>query len=176
MALVGTITTVSVGTTVPSNADGFDGGIYFQVSSGTVVKVWKKDSGAWSPVGSVAPSLVSYTPVITSTVGTIAGFANIGGRYIVIGKMCFVEAHFDITNNGTGSGRIDVTLPLPSLDASSGAFPCGVGSGRRLSDAKMLRCSASGNGGLSMTVLLYDGTYPGAVSAFDVSLAYELLV
>lgn len=79
-------------------------------------------SGAWT----------AYTPTLTSTSGSITSYTS-SGRYTKIGKTVVVWISYDITNNGTGAGQIDVSLPVTGLG------PTGTGSGIRLSDGAMIQ-------------------------------------
>lgn len=123
MALVGTITEVTVGTAVPSNADGFDGSIYFRVSGGTVLSVWKKDSGAWALVGDIIPAgWVSFNPAATAETGTITSLFGQDGAYKIIGDTVFVWAYATINNAGTGGGALRFGLPSAIWLPAGAAF------------------------------------------------------
>jgi len=56
-------------------------------------------------------SYTAYTPTVTSQVGTITSYTATGGYYEV-GKMVYFTVSVTITNAGTGSGGINISLPF----------------------------------------------------------------
>jgi hypothetical protein len=76
----------------------------------------------------------SYTPVITSTVGTITT-SVCTGKYMRKGQSVFYEASCQITNNGTGSGALNITLPINS---SNVAVFTNIGNARAISGKSLI--------------------------------------
>jgi hypothetical protein len=107
----------------------------------------------------------TYTPVITATTGSITSYTINFARYAKLGKQVTVFVDYNVTNNGTGSGQQDFTLPV---NARSGSL-CG-GAGLDGPTGKML------NGYLvSVTnarIGFYDFTYPGS-GAKRMTITYE---
>jgi hypothetical protein len=58
-------------------------------------------SGAWT----------DYTPVATPAAGAITSYTS-AGRYRVVGKTVWFTAVVTITNKGTGSGALQITVPV----------------------------------------------------------------
>jgi hypothetical protein len=63
--------------------------------------------------GSASPSYAwtSYTPTVTASTGTITSTTS-SAQYLQIGKMMVVSIDVLITNAGTGSGNLRVTVPV----------------------------------------------------------------
>lgn len=55
-----------------------------------------------------------YTPIVTSTGGTITSVTGNVANYVKTRDLVRVEATFTIANNGTGSGNLQMTLPFPA--------------------------------------------------------------
>lgn len=60
----------------------------------------------------------AYSPIILPTVGSFID-VSVSGRYKRLGKTVFFQIQAQVTDNGTGSGFVTVTLPSPSLLASN---------------------------------------------------------
>ena len=58
-----------------------------------------------------AGAYTSFTPLITSGSGTFTT-VSVSSRYLVVGKMCHWIGRVTITNAGTASGAINLTLPV----------------------------------------------------------------
>ena len=56
-------------------------------------------------------TLTSYTPTVSSSSGSITSYTS-NGYWLRLGKLVFVSYNFIITNNGTGSGNLQMTLPF----------------------------------------------------------------
>jgi hypothetical protein len=98
----------------------------------------------------------AYTPVATSSTGTITTVSAVG-RYKKIGSVCHFSVTVTITTNGTGGGAVNVTLPVTQSGASA------VFAGRENAVAgKMLQ--GIGNGTF-MSVFDYVNGYPGVNGA-----------
>lgn len=112
----------------------------YKLSGTTVI-----DSAAWT----------TYTPTVTSFSGT---FTSVSATiyYRVIGKTCLIRGYVTITNNGTATGYIKLTMPVaPSSTTSSQA-----GAGRIEETSQVV--TAGFNTEPAVYLHLYDGTYPGA--------------
>lgn len=99
----------------------------------------------------------SWTPVVTSTSGTITTVGTVTGTYSVVGDLVFAFFDVTITTNGTGAGTIQIAgLPVVSTASASGS---GVD---KLTD-KALQFEQAGSN--QFLLRFYDGTYAGADGA-----------
>jgi hypothetical protein len=118
-------------------------------SAADALLVLKADiPGAWT----------TYSPGVSSTVGSLSA-ATSSARYKKVGSLCFFDMVLGITNNGTGSGAIQVN-PLPFAAVSSTIIPArenGV-------SGAFLQCLVPG-GSAVMSIWKYDNTYPVATGA-----------
>lgn len=103
----------------------------------------------------------SWTPTITSSVGTITTISNVVGSYQKIGTQVTLYLKFTNTNNGTGSGVLLLStsgLPAsvtPPAQGTTGSFTentIGTSGGFIYNP---------GSGGNPLAMFKYDGTYPG---------------
>ena len=111
----------------------------------------------------------TWTPVVTSTVGTLTT-VSATGTYTKIGRLVYIDYNILITANGTGSGGIKVEgLPF----AASSYRASGVGFE---TDAVGFLISSNVIGLTSLFYLnKYDGTYPGGTSyRLQGSLTYKV--
>ncbi len=104
---------------------------------------------------------VSYTPTITATSGSITTTGTCTGRYKRIGKMVFVKVSCAITTNGTGAGKVQITLPAIG-NVSNGPY---LGCGRENGLTGKSLVAQFLNGTQNVQVANYDDTYPGANGA-----------
>lgn len=103
------------------------------------------------------PAWTSWSPTITSSVGTITTVGTVLALYLKIGRTVHWRANITITTNGTGSGVIQVPLPFNAAALQS------IGSGRENAvTGKQLQVWSSTS---PASVQFYDGTYPGANNA-----------
>jgi hypothetical protein len=70
------------------------------VATATSINGVTLDNNAWT----------SYTPTVTSSIGTITSYSATG-VWKQIGKILFYNINVSITNNGTGDGLLRITLP-----------------------------------------------------------------
>jgi hypothetical protein len=101
----------------------------------------------------LANKLTSYTPIVSSTSGTITSYTINSAVYSQI-KADLVSIIIDvtITNNGTGATVLNITLP-PEFTAISGAA-----NGRCfITSAHSISGTISSTG---IFIIKYDGTYP----------------
>jgi len=66
-----------------------------------------------SPVEVRSDTWVSYTPTITSTIGTITSYTA-SGTYKIVGTTVYFRTAITITNAGTGAGVVQATTPTPA--------------------------------------------------------------
>lgn len=93
-----------------------------------------------------------WTPVVTSTSGTITSFTA-SGTYTKIGRLVTVVARFSITNVGSGSGGILIdSLPFAATSRTAGTGRDNGASGKQV--------SVSGGGSGRLFVVNYDNTFP----------------
>jgi hypothetical protein len=55
--------------------------------------------------------LTGYTPTVTASSGSITS-VTANGYWLRLGRLVFVSFNVKITNNGTGSGNLQMTLPF----------------------------------------------------------------
>jgi hypothetical protein len=97
------------------------------------------------------PAWTDYTPIVTAQTGTPTTVPATGA-FQQIGKTVFVRAVVDITNKGTASNALFLTLPVTPR-----AVTC-YGTGRENAvSGKALLCYTGGGGDLTVTVA--DGTF-----------------
>jgi len=90
--VAGTGTTTAAALTVGAND------YFLQAASGATTGLqW---GGTWT----------AYTPVATAQTGTITSYVS-SGIFMKLGKMVFFRATVNITNKGTGSDYLKITLP-----------------------------------------------------------------
>lgn len=98
----------------------------------------------------------TYTPSVSSTVGTITAYTA-SGRYLQVGKTLYLSANVQITNNGNGAGAITVSLP-----SSFSAVVSQIINGRESQTTNnALTALASGS---NLNVLTYNNAYPGGTN------------
>jgi len=101
------------------------------------------------------PQYFNYTPDIAPSAGAITSYAVNGASFKIDNGLVTAQCDIEITDNGTGSGSVEIDGPLA---AKTGTASQMFGS---RSDNKAL-CGTIGDGTDTMSVYLYDGTYPGA--------------
>jgi hypothetical protein len=112
------------------------------------------DGATWRPVD--LDSWTAYTPVVTAASGTLTT-VSATGNYAQVGKICFVRFAVTITNNGTGSVAINVTLPF---DRQAGyGLNSGIGSARNTSTGDLIQVNTGG--GNTVILFTYNNGYPG---------------
>lgn len=114
----------------------------------------------------------TYTPTVTSTTGTITTVTNVGSTYKIIGKTCIVRPSFQITNNGTGAGAINVSLPVASATTNStNTQTAGVGANYTSGAVVTFLLTSSTNA----RMFKYDASYPAVTGdSFALSIVYEI--
>jgi len=96
----------------------------------------------------------TWTPIVTSTSGTITTVGAVSGTYIKVGSQVTVFADISITTLGTGSNALRVAgLPFaPNTSIMASYTPTGVNFGPAL--------SVGGFTTNVMTLRYYDGSFP----------------
>ena len=97
----------------------------------------------------------TWTPSVSSTVGTITLLGAVSGTYTRIGRRVFINFSIAITTNGTAAGGILVS----GLPFTISGF--GSGSGRENGVNGYMIQSAGFNGATQFYILTYLGLYPG---------------
>lgn len=107
----------------------------------------------------------SYTPVVTSSVGTLTT-TSATGKYFLLGNVCFFYARATVTSVGTGAGEIRITLPsfseqaVPQFSASFGN-----GAGKEIAvGGKALTVEIAATSTYA-SVRNYDNTFPATNGA-----------
>lgn len=97
-AISATQLTLSTGNLIVASGQGID----FSATPGTGTSELLADyeEGTW-------------TPVITSTIGSITT-SSATGTYTKVGRLVYVSMSITITNNGTGAGVLSASLPFTS--------------------------------------------------------------
>lgn len=96
----------------------------------------------------------TWTPVASATAGSITAYTS-SGAYTKVGTLVSFVLTVNITNNGTGTGAISITLPISAVQ---GAVACGRENGVT---GAMLQGII---GGSNMTVWTYHNQYPGVTN------------
>jgi hypothetical protein len=110
---------------------------------------------------------IDFLPNFNSSTGTITTKGSSNGRYKVVGNTVFVKAFLRITNNGTGAGSLEMSIPYSVV-----AFP-GTGCGREIAvTGKSVGITTSQSVAVAI-ITNYDNSYPGVSNMFlDVDFSY----
>jgi hypothetical protein len=120
-------------------------------------------------VGLLFPAWTAFTPVISTTVGTLTSTGTVAGRFqrcggTLSGKTVLVEIVGSITANGTGSGAITFTIPatIAGKLGITGDVPgiCGRENGVSGKSLNTKWVTST-----QISVVNYDNTYPGQTGA-----------
>lgn len=98
----------------------------------------------------------TFNPVVTATAGTITSYTS-SGSYVKVGKLVCFSFVATITNNGTGSGMVKITLPL-----TTGQVAAGVARENALNGYTNQIYASSGS---TYALINRDNTYSGATNA-----------
>jgi hypothetical protein len=113
---------------------------------------------------------VSYTPVVTTTSGTITSYTA-NGLYKLIGNTCILKISISITNNGTGAGLFNVTLPIPHRYNGLGS----VFYGKETAATGVALTGFAAISATTFSISNVSGTYPAATGYVLVgTLIYEI--
>jgi hypothetical protein len=97
---------------------------------------------------------LTYVPAVASSAGSITTVGAVSASYKIINAMFFNDVSVAITNNGTGSGVLTVTVPFTIAGNAAVAYGANVSTGKLLG---AIPTAASTFG-----FALYDYTYPVA--------------
>lgn len=113
-----------------------------------------------------------WTPVASSTTGTVTTFGTVIGTYTKVGNKVGINIQIPITTNGTGAGVLQVTgLPFTPL-TSVGRW---VLAGKEVAlNNKSVSAFIVGGNTTVQSITFYDGTYPGANGAIIVLTGHYL--
>lgn len=138
-----------------------------------------RPSTAWqrflSLLNSQIDDVVNYTPLVLASAGTITS-ALASARYQRIGKQVVLNGEVQVTNNGTGSGELWVTLPdakpAPVQTIGTGSQDTGTSfkSMQVMTGAFILQSRLF----FSVAITNTDGTYPTAGTTIYFSMVYEV--
>lgn len=70
---------------------------------------------------STGTAWTTFTPTLTTTSGSVTSYVVDAARYIKIGKTVTVSYNVTVTNNGTGAGQTNLTLPVAALAGTRNA-------------------------------------------------------
>jgi len=111
------------------------------------VEALSRDNGA---------ALLSWTPIIASSTGTLGATVTAAAQYYETEKRIDYYLRFSITSNGSGAGTLTFTMPYAVN------FITGHGRENAVSGKALTVTGAAGNKG---EVRFYDNSYPGANGA-----------
>jgi hypothetical protein len=118
--------------------------------------------------GDMGGAWEAWYPTCVSSTGTITSYTS-SGKYTRIGKTIIAYGQIVITNNGSGSGYININVPAGQ---KANCIMAGYGRGNTIS-GKTVTCYFSGSA--TVTVRNYDSTYPVATDeVLDFNLQYEM--
>lgn len=113
---------------------------------------------------------IAFTPTVINSAGAGLVTAGRSGKYRKIGMSVFFQIAWNITNNGTASGFLAVSVPVAAA-AGEGSVHVGV---ERAIGGKSLRGYIDGSSA-SISVLNFDGTYPGVTGGvYNISGSYAV--
>lgn len=101
----------------------------------------------------------TWVPTVTSSAGALTSYTVNTARFTPRGNLCELSMDIVITDNGTGSGNIGVTLP-PGFASTT---PGGMVSGKEIVTNNWSVTGATNS--TTMTVMKYDGAYPVATNS-----------
>jgi Pectate lyase superfamily protein len=96
---------------------------------------------------------IDWTPSVSSSSGALSAYTS-SGKYKIQDQTVYYQIEINITNNGTGSGFINSTLPYSTPLVSS------AGTGRETSISGKALTSTLTASQSSMQILNYDNSYP----------------
>lgn len=102
--------------------------------------------------------LVPYTPIASSSSGAITSYSVNNAYYKQEGKIVRLHVDITISNNGTGAGSVNISIPFTSALYST--F-----SGQEIAISSKGLIGVAIAGSTQMTVRFADATYPGATGA-----------
>ena len=146
--------TIAVGNATPSASGG---GVSFPATASASSDANTLDDyeeGVWSPT-------------ITATSGTLTSATSTDGVYTKIGNVVHARVFVSITNAGTGSGSLRLTLPI----TASSVFFSGSAAETAITG---FACAVIGTGSTTLDIRKYDWTTVIATGAgFNISVTYH---
>lgn len=112
----------------------------------------------------------TFTPNFSSSSGSISAFGSSTGRYKIVGDTVHVKCNLLITDNGTGSGSLEMNHPISTTPAFRGA-----GFGREIAlygKTINVQVTAAVN---VVIIVNYDNTYPGG-SGSQIDIEYSYII
>jgi parallel beta-helix repeat protein len=80
-------------------------------SSANLASALTDEVGAGKVPFGLGDAWTAYTPTIAALAGSITTLGTVSGRYLQVGKLLHVSVNVAITNIGTASGGLSITLP-----------------------------------------------------------------
>ena len=112
------------------------------------------------------PVAGTWVPTVTPAAGAITSYTVTYAKYTLFGKKCHAEFRIVLTNHGTGSGGLSVTLPF-TVDSNRY-----MGTGRETVNTGVLLGVQALGAGTACTVIRYDNTTIIATNA-DITASVE---
>jgi len=103
------------------------------------------------------PVWFNYTTSLASTTGTITSYTTLAARFCIVGKTIRAHQEFQVTNNGTGSGALNILMPIAPAH-----YPAPVGCNPSTLKAMIGQYVGSN----LMQFNYYDGSYPVVTSQY----------
>jgi hypothetical protein len=130
-------------------------GSNFQVSQGITFPATQSPSSDVNTLDDYEEG--TWTPTVASASGSITSYSS-SGQYIKIGSLVVLQFQYIITNNGTGSGSINVSnLPFAgTANTSAGVI--------REIAVNGFTGSVYLNGTTTLSASVYNSTYPGGTN------------
>lgn len=112
----------------------------------------------------------TFNPVATASGGSITSYVS-SGRYARIQKLIFLRFQIGISNKGTGSGALNLTIPFPAQSGYGSGTSAAVGSFVEWTSVGFIGAASLLNSTTSLGLLKYDWTSPivnGTLSGFAI--------
>jgi len=156
----GVTTSTGTGNTVLSAAPTLSGNVSLSTGNLVISTSGKGIDFSATPGTGTSELLADYeegtwTPVVAAGVGSITSYTIQTGDYTKIGNLVTATFKFTITDNGTGSAFLTMTLPFTSANESMGTTRENT-----LGNQGNVRTSGAGS-----FILTYNGLYPVATGS-----------
>lgn len=99
----------------------------------------------------------TWSPTVSSSGGAITSYTVNSATYTKIGRLVNISFTVTITNNGTGSGAVGITLPFQSAVNA-------VGAGRENAAVGSMLQVLIGAGSATASIFNYSNGYPGGTN------------
>ena len=138
-----------------------------RLTAGSNVTITNTDGAVTINASSQVGTVTTWTPTVTASSGTITSYTLNGANYVRNGSVVHVNVDLTITNAGTGSGSLDVTLPFNN----GSVIANGTGRENALTGYQ-LQCRVAASSG-TMNIQTYSNTTTIATNAeIRVSMTY----